>query len=257
MGDRTTIGIVLVCTNSYFILALRFIKKFIYHYNGNSDIVFYLFTDTDPAPYLSEKINYKYYHTKHEDWRSATNSKFQNILLLKEENFDYLFYFDADTNIGAAFDESWFIGDLVGGEHYGNKSWMKEIKDKPFERNSRSSACVPIDSKLNQIYCYGAFFGGAKKNILDFCGTLVENQEKDKKINFEPCWNDESYINHYFHFNPPKIIPSNEFKFFVSDKGGIGETRDVKLSIEKYKNIILDNKNKTFDFHDKKIIFID
>lgn len=257
MSDQNTIGIVLVCTNSYFILALRFIKKFMYHYKGKSNIVFYMFTDTDPAEYISENINYKYYYTKHDDWRSATNSKFENILLLNNENFDYLFYFDADTNIGSSFDESWFIGDLVGGEHYGNRDWMKEIKNKPFERNTKSAACVPIDSKLNQIYCYGAFFGGNKKRIMDFCNVLVENQKKDKQINFEPCWNDESYINHYFHFNPPKIIPCNKFKFLVSDKGGIGETRNVKLSIEEYKKTISQNKNKVFDFQNKGIIFYD
>ena len=33
---------------------------------------------------------------------------------------------------------------------------------------------------------------------------LLQWQLEDKKINYEPGVNDESYINAYFHYNPPK-----------------------------------------------------
>lgn len=251
------LGIVILCTNAYFILGLRFVKKFKYHYRGNMDPIFYLFSDTDPAPYLGSDINFQFTETFHKNWVDGTNSKFSNIISLEKQKCDYLFYFDADTNIGKKFDESWFIGDIVGGEHYGNRSWMSEIKNKPFERNPKSKAFVPIDSGLPQIYHYGAFFGGKKDNVIDICKTLRENQISDKKINFEPCWNDESYINHYFHYNPPKTVPSDKFEFYVSDKGGIGETRNMKLDINHYKEAILSNPDKCFDISNEKIIFID
>lgn len=228
-----------------------------YHYRGDSKIIFYIFTDTDPEAYLSKTISYKYIHNEHRNWTDGTNSKFTNMISLEKEVCDYLFYFDADTNIGKGFDESWFIGDLVGGEHYNNRSYAKEIKQKPFERNPKSRACVPINSTLEQTYCYGAFFGGEKNKVINMCKVLLENQLADRSINFEPCWNDESYINHYFHFNPAKIIPSNEFVFGVSDKGGIGDTRDTRLQTEAYKQVLRTEPDKPFEFHNKEIIFID
>jgi hypothetical protein len=244
---------VLVCTNSYFVLAVRFIKKFLYHYKVNSSIKFYLFTDADPTPFLPN-VNFEYYPTNHQCWRDATNSKFSNILLLDSSDCEYLFYFDADTNVGTSFDEGWFLGDLVGGEHYGNSSYMVANKDKPFERNPKSKAYVPIESPLQQTYCYGAFFGGKKQNMLDLCKALRENQLADQEIKFEPCWNDESYINHYFHFYPPKIIPSKNFPFLVSDKGGIGETRNTNLNVNDLKNKILEHSTKTFDIANNNIV---
>lgn len=253
---KKTIGVVVICTNAYFVLGIRFIKKFMHHYSGDSQVIFYIFTDTDPGPYLSKKISYRYIHNEHKHWADGTNSKFTNIISLEKECCDYLFYFDADTNIGKPFDESWFIGELVGGEHYNNRSYAKEIKQKPFERNPKSRACVPIDSALEQTYCYGAFFGGEKDKVIDMCKILAENQRADRSINFEPCWNDESYINHYFHFNPPKIIPSHEFVFSVSDKGGIGDTRNTRLETAKYKEALLAQPEKLFDFNNKEIIFI-
>jgi hypothetical protein len=44
------IGIVILATNAYFVLGVRFIKKFMHHYKGNSDVKFYFFSDEDPHP---------------------------------------------------------------------------------------------------------------------------------------------------------------------------------------------------------------
>lgn len=253
---NTTIGIVIVCTNAYFVLGIRFIKKFMHFYKGGANIVFYIFTDTDPDPYLPESIKYKYIKSNHLCWRDGTNSKFRNINVLLNEDIDYLFYFDADTNVSRSFDESWFIGDLIAGEHYGNASWMDDITKKPFERNPKSQACVPLTSTLPQTYCYGAFFGGKKDNVLTMCKELEEKQKIDQGIGFEPCWNDESYLNHYFHYNNTTIIPCKNFMFDVSDKAGIGETRDMKLDISTIKNEMLKNKNNTYDIiHNRLAVY--
>lgn len=50
--------------------------------------------------------------------------------------------------------------------------------------------------------------------------------------------NDESYINAYFHYNPPMTVPSDKFMFDISDKGGIGETRNTNLDVERYKKML-------------------
>ena len=242
------IGICIICTNAYFVLGIRFVKKFIYHYKGSHTIKFYLFTDTDPIPYLPG-ANVTYFHTVHRHWQDGTNSKFTNILKLTSEPCEYLYYFDADTDIGRPFTEDWFLGDLVGGEHYINRcvdsSGMPVAK--PYDRNPQSRAYIPLDTPLPQMYYYGAFFGGRTDRVAAFCQQLVEDQQTDALIPYEPGVNDESYINRYFHYTPPSfVVPSDKFAFAISDKGGIGETRNTALDVTAFKQILLENNNKLF-----------
>lgn len=247
------IGIVILATNAYFILGIRFIKRFMHYYKGDKQITFYFFSDTDPKPYLSDNIDVEYYNEQHNDWTDGTNSKFKDIISLSNCKSDYLYYFDADTNINKDFTEEWFIGDLVGGEHYGNRNFMSN--GAGFDRNPESKAYVPIDSTLPYTYHYGAFFGGKKDKVIDLCTILREWQLEDKKIPYEPGCNDETYLNAYFHFNPPYTVPSNEFGFSISDKGGIGETRDTSLDIEQHKLAILEGNDKIFDIQNNTIIW--
>jgi hypothetical protein len=227
------IGIVIVATNAYFVLGLRFMRRFTHFYRGDNQITFHFFSDTNPTSYLSMD-NIIYYPTKHTSWQEGTNSKFTNILSITKEE-DYLFYFDADTNVIENFTDAWFFGELVGGEH--NLNGHRAL---PFERNPISMACVPENTKLPQVYYYGAFFGGRTDKMISMCNTLLTNQLIDEEIPFQPGVNDESYINEYFHYNPPtKSIKPYNFKFVISDKGGLGETRDMKLDIEEHKKKIL------------------
>lgn len=252
---KKKIGIVLVATNSYFILAVRFIKRFTYFYKGDAHITFFVFSDLDPTPYLSENIHIVHFHTRHRNWREATNSKFTNILNLKDHigDISHLTYFDADTNIFSDFTEDWFIGDLVGGEHYANRHAMKDRKN--YDRNSRSKAYIPINTPKEQMYYYGAFFGGNTKNMMYFCKILRQWQLADKRINYEPGVNDESYINKYFHVNPPsKVVLNEQWPFRISDKGGLAGTRDPHLDVEKQRKLLYENKNKLIDIKGGEVI---
>lgn len=240
------IGIVILATNAYFVLGVRFIKKFMQHYKGGHQVTFYFFSDTDPEDYLPDNIQYEYYPTRNTSWVDGTNLKFTSVMKLEDCDADYLFYFDADTNIDKDFTEEWFLGDSVGGQHYGDQSWMKEVKN--FDRNSMSKAYVPYDTKLPQMYYYGAFFGGTKDWMLNFCKLMKEWQMEDKKINYEPGVNDESYINCYFHYTPPsKVVATQDFKFLISDKGGLRETRNTGLDVEDIRNKLLIWKDDNID----------
>ena len=250
----SNIGIVILATNSYFVLGIRFIKKFMHHYKGDKNIIFYFFSDLDPKPYLQDNINVEHHHEQHNDWVEATNSKFKDIISLENCKSDYLYYFDADTNVSRDFTEEWFLNDLVGGEHFGNRDWLKN--GAGFDRNPASKAYVPLDSPLSYTYHYGAFFGGKKDRVIDFCKTLREWQIEDKKIPYEPGCNDESYINTYFHFNPPHTVPTEKFAFDISDKGGIGDTRYPTLDVEDLKRQLLENKDVLFNIQNNKIILL-
>jgi hypothetical protein len=248
------IGIVILATNAYFVLGVRFIKKFMHHYKGEAFIKFYFFSDEDPHLYLPDNINVEYISAKHDNWVDATNDKFKSIIDLTNCDSDYLYYFDADTSVSRNFTEEWFLGDLVGGEHFGNKGWL--ANGAGFDKNPISKAYVPADTKLPCTYHYGAFFGGKKNRVIEFCKTLREWQIEDKKIPYEPGVNDESYINAYFHFNPPITVPCEKFMFDISHKGGIGETRNTKLNISHLKNNMLLYKNNTYDIKGGEICLV-
>ena len=107
-----------------------------------------------------------------------------------------MYYFDADTNVDKYFSVEWFLGDSVGGEHFGNKGFLSG--NTGYDRNENSKAYVPEDSELNPVYYFGAFFGGRADFVKHFCEILIDWQKKDKLISYEPAVNDESYINKFF-----------------------------------------------------------
>lgn len=236
------IGIAVVATNAYFVLGVKFLKRFHHFYSGGAQIKFFFFSDTDPKDYIQDEIDVEYYHDTHSDWVQGTNSKFKNIIKLKDKDVDYIYYFDADTSVNQNFTMDKMIGDLVGGEHYGNRDWMKD--DKPFDRNPASKAYVPLDTDLPQMYYYGAFFGGQKDKFIELCELLREWQIEDKKIPHEPPWNDESYLNKYFHFNAPHVVHMEDMPFHISDKSGVTNTRNPKLDISAIKEKLLLYKNE-------------
>jgi hypothetical protein len=250
-----TIGIVIVATNAYFPLGIRFIKKFIHHYKGDKHIKFFFFSDESPIEYVPDHIDVDFINQTHTSWNEGTNSKFKNICDLEDKlnDVDYIYYFDADTNITKDFTEEWFLGDLVGGEHFGNRGWLAGCVG--YDKNPISKAYVPKDTPLPCMYYYGAFFGGNTSRMLEFCKILHQNQLEDKKIPYEPGCNDESYINQYFHYNPPTLVVLNEqFMFNVSDKGGIGDTRVVTLNVHELKQTLLNHKNDLIDIRAGNIV---
>ena len=240
------IAIVLIGTNAYKVLAYRFITSFVYHYIGHSQISFALFSDLDPTPYVEYPVTW--YPTTHNDWVEGTNSKYQNIIDIQHSLPEYVYYFDADTGIVEDFDAGWFIGHSVGGEHFANRQRMLQNDQKPYERNKRSACYIPYDTPLPQMYYYGAFWGGRTANVVAMCKTLRENQKKDKEWGFEPGVNDESYLNHYFHYHPPtKVVRNEDFAFQISAKGGMKHTiRDPKYDVRPHLEFIAAHRGRRF-----------
>jgi hypothetical protein len=255
------IGIIILATNAYFCLGVRFIKRFMHFYKGDKSIAFFLFTNINPEDYVPDEYDVQYIHTENNNWVDGTNLKFTSILSLEKSNGEYsplsgithLFYFDADTNIDKEFTEEWFIGESVAGQHYGDLDWMKDVKG--FERNPKSRAYVPYNTPLPQIYTYGAFWGGSVKWVIEFCKTMLAWQKADKQWGFEPGTNDESYSNCYFHHHPPeKLVLCKDFKFLISDKGGIMNMRNTHLDTSKLKRKLLAHKDDLIDIKDGIVV---
>lgn len=235
--------IIILCTNKYYSLGVRLGNAITKYYNGVIPIVINFFADKNPIDDITESninVNYNYYNTIHKNWYEGANSKFKHILQVindnEDENDNYITLMDADTNINKFFNEQIFIHDLFGAEHFDNNTIM--INNKPYDRNEQSKAYIPYNTSLNQVYFQGALFGGSFSKIKEMCTILIEWQEYNKNIlNYEPIWNDESYLNKYYHYNPPNyIILWKDYPFVVSDKDTIGDQRDFVL-IENFKSI--------------------
>jgi Glycosyltransferase family 6 len=251
------IGIVVLCTNAYFPLGIRLIKRFMQFYTGEKEIVFFFFSDLSPYDYLPDTIpphyEIEYIYTTNSNWVEGTDLKFVSILKLADRDIDFCLYLDSDTNINQPFTEEWFLGESVAGQHYADQDWMKTVKG--FERNPRSKGYVPRDTKLPQVYTYGAFWGGSKEWVMNFCRTMLEWQKADKKWNYEPPTNDEAYSNAYFHYNPPsKLVLCKDFAFAISDKGGIGDPRYMDLDVSKIKEELRIHKNDNINIQNGIVI---
>jgi hypothetical protein len=256
---KEELGIVILATNAYFILGVRFIRRFMHFYKGDMNVKFYFFSDTDPAKYLPLHANVEFHHTQHTNWVDGTNSKFRNINKLQYCSSDWLFYFDADTNIIKDFTEQWMIGEnnealgkVVSGEHYSARTTLKD--GAGFDRNPKGNSYVPIDDPRPYTYRYGAFFGGEKDYMISMCTEIRVWQYDDQKIGYEPPVNDESYLNKYFHYRPNYTVPIEKFEFVVSDKGGLGNTRIMSLNIEELKKLVALNRDELWNIQNKKFI---
>ncbi len=251
--DAPSIGIVILATNAYFVLGIRLVKRFARFYQGSAKITFYFFADQDPTDYISATIDMVYIESHSQHWLDGTNSKFKNILSIGDRlKSDYLFYLDADTGIVDDFDEDWFLGDLVGAQHFNDDDLMAEVKG--FDRNPASQAYVPFDTTLSQRYFHGAFFGGKSALVMDFCRALRGYQLADAEIPYEPCVNDESYINKEFHYHPPaRTIKCEEFEFQASCKGGLKiDRRNIDFALVKEQLKIL--RNDDINIEDGQVI---
>tara|TARA_R100000008_G_C3587645_1_gene173796 strand:- start:8826 stop:9578 length:753 start_codon:yes stop_codon:yes gene_type:complete len=244
-----SIAICLIGTNAYFTLAIRFINRFFHFYTGDNLYRFYLFTDRDPKPFLPEYTDYVWVKAAHDNWADATNSKFTSMLSIPEH--DYIYYFDADTNVNRKFGD-WFIGDLVGGQHFMYQN--AGFHYMPLEKNEESNCFLPYEEGKKYSYYLGAFFGGRYDLVKKMCIELKARQDLDHSLGYEAPVNDESYINYYFNKFEVKIISTKEFQFEISHKGGLKIFRDPNVKFIEIEELIRKNKDSIFNILNGKYI---
>lgn len=239
------VALPIIATNAYFVLGLRFINRFTQLYKGAHTFVFYFFSDKNPSSLVPDVVEVKWVPTKHDSWVDASNSKFTSVLSIPDE-YDYLYYFDVDTNINSIFSD-WFIGDLVGGEHFAYVN--KPYAELPFEKKGVGRCNVLYEENKEYTYYYGAFFGGTYYNMRRMCASCKSLQDLDHLDGYEAGVNDESYINHYFHnIRDVKTVKRKDFPFVISCKGGLNIERRCHISFPEIETqIARRDKNTIFD----------
>lgn len=255
------IAFVITATGPYFILGIRLINKINKHYSGNSIIDIHFFSDEDPKKYVTHK-NVHYVNMAHDKFEKITMKKTVNPININYKEYDYIFLSDADTNITKNFSDSDFIGNLVAVRHFNDKTFMAQVKN--YERNPLSSAYIPYETKLDQIYYCACFLGGLSENVVAFINEIIKMEDHDLRIGIVPVWHDESYVNKFLHHTPPAFLmdPFDTF-LIISDKGNSKELRAGSenppfegVDIENLKNKIKILKDKDWDIVDNKIVVI-
>lgn len=205
MRNRT--HFVCLATNKYRDLGIRLRDGLAKHFRGDHKL--HLFTE-DSAEYPR----------RHPNWVAAVNDKFPCVVSLPLHPDDFVVFLDADTRVYKDISDADFHGELVGWQHFGDQTWMRHRKG--FDRFEKSSCYVPLDTPHPQMWYMGCIWGGRFGRVKRMLRELVVAQKANRRIGHEPGVNDESYLNHYFHYNLPTRIcrwPEG-YPFVVSDKGG-------------------------------------
>lgn len=232
-------------------MGIRLIKKIGKHYKGSLPLHFHILSDKNPFDFLPENTeNVSWIPQVHASWVEATNSKFRSVIDLNIPDEEYLYYLDADTNVNRDFTEEVILGSLAGAQHFNDHD-----PNKPYDRYEMSKAYIPRDTPLKQMYFQGAFFGGKVDSVKRFCQILRDWQISDRQIPYEPGVNDESYINRYFHYNPPeKIVMLKDFPFVISDKGGIENQRAALEASEATLEGLVANRDNVIEIRQGQVI---
>lgn len=166
---------------------------------------FFIFTDNKSKKFDdSVKIIYQ----EKMGWPYDTLKRFHLINSIKDIlDHDFIFFGNANMFFNQKIDVEILPNDdnsLVGSLH---PNFYQTTYDKsfPYERNSKSTAYVPIGQEGKHYY-QGCFFGGKNEQFLKMTNILEKNIQIDLNNGFISVWHDESHMNRYFIDNEPKKL---------------------------------------------------
>lgn len=231
------VGILYICVGKYDKYFKNFYKTAQKNFLLGSNKTYFVFTDSVT---LINRYRYTPYitfiETKKIGWPYDTllrNRYFMQHFHLFA-NMDYLIF----CNANMVFKENIFLNDLG----LGTKNKLFGVL-QPYYFHKRSNF-FPVESNLscnayfsaNEIehiehYFQGCFYGGNYTNFRILVETISEWTEDDLIGNKIPVWHDESYLNKFFHLNPPFVLHS-----------GYAYPEEINLPFKK--NILMLQKSK-------------
>lgn len=141
----------------------------------------------------------------HLPWPLPSLLRFNRFLELDLSKFDLVYYLDADQEVVGRIEDTEIIpvrGQLVGVTHPSSDV----AKAVLFETNPMSTAyCNP---QLLGTYYHANFFGGHREDFITMSKECAASIAKDLSNLFIARWFDESHLNKYFSYHPPKVLPS-------------------------------------------------
>jgi hypothetical protein len=201
-----SIVINIIATGKYEIYADPLIESIEKFFMPGHDIKIILYTDS--RKFIENlRNNLSVIQIENEPWPNPTLKRFHYFLLGEKiiENSDFTFYIDVDSlfvnHVDLPLSEMDGIIPTLHPGFYGKVGTP--------ERNPRSKAYLPVDS--DNLYFCGGFFGGDSKSFIEMSKEIKKNIDEDLSAGIIAKWHDESHLNHYLFYNPPKHILGNNF----------------------------------------------
>lgn len=252
-------AIVMVGTDRYLLLALRFISKIRLAYKDKKHpIIIHLFSDKDPGLTIQNLIFHK---IETMDWTMSTLYRFEAIQKVIKFKYDNILYIDADTNLNKNselyFDDI-FSSNLFATEHHDKVT-------NHYEENDQSYAF--INPKERGTYFQAFLYGGSSEMISKLVDDATNRLKKDLENNFIARAEDESYIQPFLNANKADFSSFSN-KIIAGDKG-LGEDKlmiwgkrldlktewpDTEYNQMLMQAIDFSNRSIDWDIHNKTII---
>lgn len=245
-----TIAVLYICTGKYVAFWKKFYESFEENFLKNSQVEYFVFTDAENLYQQQENPRIHKIYQSNLGWPGNTLFRFRMFNTLKEnlEQFDYTFFFNANTICAKTITEQEFLPEkeeLLVVQHPG--FYNTNIMKLPYERRRKSSAYIPYGK--GKTYVYGAVNGGKTKSYLAMCEQLEKEIDEDYQRGVIARWHDESHLNHYIwkHKNyrllsPAYAYPENynlPFEAYIKtiDKKTVIELDQAKLNELENKSI--------------------
>lgn len=255
---KKTIRILIVATNSYFLLGIRFINRWHHLYKGKNQYIFHFVSDQDPKEYLADDIdNVIYTNINSKDWFSNNMSRISYFKEIANLDSDYVICVDADTNIEKPIFDNLFLYDSFFLQHIGREFVQID--------NDKSVGYMNFINLRDEDFAQACFFGGTTTNVIKMCDYVIKCLELDKPLGNISNTIDEAYLTKYFYINKNYLSLKREnLPFFITDKGnerpapsGWFKAPFEDLSPQEYQNLLLEvknNKNNFFNIRNNKVV---
>lgn len=201
---------------------------------------YFVFTDQNNFKY-SKNNNVHIIHQKHLGWPYDTLLRFKMFLRIEEKlkQYDYIFFFNANAKIIMP------IGKEILPEGHFNlmmsvypKHYKKDKKTFPYDRNSESTAYIPM-GEGSLYYVQGGLNGGKTDAYIEMIKTCEKHIDLDLKKHIIAKAHDESHINKYIQ-NRDDVMFLKPFYMFPEEQ----KTTDYNFKNTQPLKIIIRDKKK-------------
>lgn len=164
---------------------------------------------------IDEVLSHHVYETEPIEWPAPTLMRYHLFLQQEEKlnDYDYLFYLDADMRVVTKISDEILGEGLTAAEHpmYARR---KEYL-APYEPNPKSAAYIPRvgnivnengKSRFVERYYAGGFQGGRTHLFMKAMRRMKKTIDRDFHNNYTAIWNDESHWNKYLYTNDDPLI---------------------------------------------------
>jgi hypothetical protein len=241
-SEAKSIGIYSIFISDYSIFYDDFIRNIEDYFYPDITKHYYIVTDKNLIKHNDRTY---FYNTEKIGWPYETLYRFKYFLLFNENDInksEYIFFLNSNAKFLSPIFRGIMTNDYAFTKH--NGYYYKSYQQIPFEKNTKSMACISYRKNILYEYYGGGFFGASKSKFIELSKLLNDNIDIDEKNNYIAIWHDESHLNKFINdlkINGNKNFTILDYRYHVPEQNS-DKFKDIKI-IYLDKNKILKNYN--------------